>query len=98
MRNVAFGAALTTVLIVGWLAGELSYLAPYKVALFRLYGRVILGGILLLFLNLCAFYYGVARWLFLREAGRKLRHVDEQLRTRDGLDDDLRRHLVSTRP
>ena len=52
---------------------------------------------LLVFLNLCALYYGVGRWLFLRDAGRKLRHVDQQLRTPDGLHDDLRTPLASMR-
>lgn len=95
--NAAFGAALTTFLIVAWLAGELSFLAPFKGVLFHRHGLVITGSILLLFLNLCALYYGVARWLFLRDAGGKLRHVDEQIRTTDGLHDDLRPHLLSTR-
>ena len=95
--NAAFAAALTTFLAVAWLAGELSFLAPFKTVLFHRYGTVIVGGILLLFLNLCALYYGVARWLFLRDAGRKLRHVDEQIRTDDGLHDDLRPHLLSRR-
>ena len=95
--NAAFAAALTTFLAVAWLAGELSFLAPFKTVLFHRYGTVIVGGILLLFLNLCALYYGVGRWLFLRDAGRKLRHVDEQIRTDDGLHDDLRPHLLSRR-
>ena len=95
--NAAFAAALTTFLLVAWLAGELTFLAPFKTVLFHRHGSVIVGGILLLFLNLCALYYGFARWLFLRDAGRKLHHVDEQLRTGDGLHDDLRPHLVSTR-
>ena len=93
----AFAAALPTFLTVAWLAGELSFLAPFKTVLFHRYGTVIVGGILLLFLNLCALYYGIARWLFLRDAGRKLRHVDEQIRTDDGLHDDLRPHLLSRR-
>ena len=95
--NAAFAAALTTFLAVAWLSGELSVLAPFKTVLFHRYGTVIVGGIVLLFLNLCALYYGVARWLFLRDAGRKLRHVDEQIRTDDGLHDDLRPHLLSRR-
>jgi len=95
--NAAFAAALTTFLTVAWLAGALSFLAPFKTVLFHRYGTVIVGGILLLFLNLCALYYGVGRWLFLRDAGRKLRHVDEQIRTDDGLHDDLRPHLLSRR-
>src|SRR3954470_10927851 len=95
--NAAFAATLTTFLTVAWLAGELSFLTPFKTVLFHRHGLVIVGGILLLFLNLCALYYGIARWLFLRDAGRKLRHVDEQMRTDDGLHEELRPHLVSTR-
>ena len=89
IANTAFGAALTTFLIVAWLAGELSFLAPYKAALFRNYGTVIAGGVLQLFFNLCAGYYGLARWLFLRDTGRKLAHVDRQLIASEGVHQDL---------
>ena len=89
ITNTAFLAALTLFLLAAWLAGELSFLAPYKVALFRLYGTVIVGGALLVFLNLCAIYYGLARWLFLRETGRKLSHVDRQLIASEGVHEDL---------
>ena len=95
--NAAFAAALTTFLIVAWMAGELAFLAPFKSVLFQRHGSVIVGAVLLVFLNLCAVYYGIARWLFLRDAGRKLRHVDEQLRTDDSLHEELRPHLISTR-
>ena len=97
IANAAFVAALTTFLIVAWLAGELAFLAPFKAVLFHQHGWLIVGAILLLFLNLCALYYGIARWLFLRDTGRKLPHVDQQLRTDDGLHEELRPHLVSTR-
>ncbi len=93
IANTAFAAALTTFLIVGWLAGELSFLARYKVGLFREYGLVIGGAVLLLFLHLCALYYGIARWLFLRDAGRKLSHLDRQLGTPGGVHEELRAHL-----
>ena len=52
-----------------------------------------LGVITALFLNLCAIYYGVARWLFLRDTGRKLLHLDRQLATRDSALDDVRSYL-----
>ena len=89
MTNAAFLAALTTFLVVGWLATELSFLAPYKAGLFRLHGTFIVGAVLLLFFNLCAAYYGVARWLLVGDAGRKLRHLDHQLTTRDAILDEL---------
>ncbi len=89
IANTAFLAALTVFLLAAWLAGELSFLAPYKATLFRLHGTVIVGAVLLVFLNLCALYYGLARWLFLRETGRKLTHVDRQLITSEGVHQDL---------
>jgi hypothetical protein len=48
---------------------------------------------LTLFLNLTATYYSVARWLFLRDTGRKLLHIDRQLATDDAVLDDLRSYL-----
>jgi hypothetical protein len=93
IANVAFLAVLTIFLIAAWLAGELTFLAPYKGFLFRRHGVVIGVGALLLFLNLCAIYYSVARWLFLRDTGRKLLHLDRQLATRDSALDDVRPFL-----
>ncbi len=91
--NAAFLAGLTTFVLAAWLAAELSFLAPYRAALFRTYGLHILAGVVLVFVNLFGAYYAIARWLFLRDAGRKLTHIDRQLRTTSGLHDDLRRHF-----
>ena len=97
IANTAFLAALTTFLLAAWLAGELTFLAPYKTALFRMHGTFIAGMTLLLFLNLCAAYYVLARWFFLREMGRKLTHVDQQLIASDGVHEDLPPELWSAR-
>lgn len=95
MTNAAFLAALTVFVVVGELASELSFLAPFKAGLFRLHGTFVLGAVLVLFFNLCAAYYAVARWLLLGDAGRKLRHVDHQLTSRDAVLDDLGRDLTA---
>jgi len=97
MANTAFLAALTVFLLTGWLAGELRFLAPYKSALFHLHGTFIVSAGLIVFLNLCAGYYAVARWLFLRDTGRKLTHLDRQLLSDDGVHEDLPPRLWSTR-
>jgi hypothetical protein len=97
MANTAFLAALTVFLLAGWLAGELRFLAPYKSALFRLHGTLIVSVGVILFLNLCAGYYALARWLFLRDTGRKLTHLDRQLLSDDGVHEDLPPRLWSTR-
>jgi hypothetical protein len=93
MANAAFLAGLTTFVLVAWLAAELSFLAPYRAAIFRMYGAQILGGVVLVFVNLTAAFYLFSRWLFLRDAGRKLTHIDRQLRSSSGLHDDLRQRL-----
>lgn len=89
IANTALLSALTVFLLVAWLAGELSVLAPYKAALFRLHGILILSAVLLVFLHLCAAFYAIARWLFLRDTGRKLSHVDQQLIASDGVHQDV---------
>lgn len=93
IANAAFLAALTEFLFAGWLAGELRFLAPYKTILFREHTALIGGVALILFLNLTAIYYSVARWLFLRDTGRKLLHLDRQLASDDAVLDDLRSYL-----
>ena len=89
IANSAFLAGVTVFLLAGWLAGELRFLAPFKATLFHRHGWFIGGAALLLFFNLSAFYYSVARWLFLRDAGRKLLHLDRQLATSDAALEDI---------
>ena len=53
------------------------------------HGPVIGLSLLVVFFNLFGVYYSIARWLFLRDTGRKLLHLDRQLGTADGVLDDL---------
>jgi hypothetical protein len=97
IANAALLAALTLFLLAAWLAGELTFLAPYKAALFRLYGLFLAQMALLTFLNLCAAYYLFGRWVFLRETGRKLTHMDRDLIASEGVREDVPPELWSTR-
>lgn len=89
IANTAFLAAVTVFLIAGWLATELSFLAPYKATLFQRHGWLMGVVSLVLFFNLCALYYNAARLLFLRDSGSKLLHLDRQLGTADASIRDL---------
>ncbi|MGH9158553.1 MAG: hypothetical protein ACRD2X_00995 [Vicinamibacteraceae bacterium] len=93
IANTAFLAALTLFLLAAWLAGELRFLAPYKSVLFGRHGPLIGWTALLVFFNLCGIYYSLARWLFLRDAGRKLLHMDRQLATDEAALEDVRTYL-----
>ncbi len=93
IKNAAFLAALTEFLLAAWLAQEVAFLAGVKHALFRQHGVAIGLVALLVFLNLFSVFYAGARWLFLRDTGRKLQHLDHQLATPDAALDDLREGL-----
>ncbi len=93
IKNAAFLAALTEFLLAAWLAQEVVFLTAVKHALFRQHRLAIGLFALLVFLNLFSAYYACARWLFLRDTGRKLQHLDHQLATPDAAIDDLREGL-----
>jgi hypothetical protein len=62
-----------------WLMNELKFLIPYKYILLHQYGPVLLGCLAVVFLNLFAGIYVVQRKFFLKDTGRKLSHIDQQV-------------------
>ena len=94
IANSAFLAAMVVMLLAFFLVGQLSFLAPYKQVIVRQYLTVIVGALGVTFLNLFALFYLTARGLFLKETGRKLAHVEKQLRTGDTIVRDLSERLA----
>jgi len=93
VTNCAFLAAMVLFLLTAWLAGELTFLAHVKGPLFRLHGVGIGLLVLIVFFNLFGAFYAAARWLFQRDTGRKLQHLDRQLGTPDAALDDWKERL-----
>lgn len=89
IANSAFLAALILLLALFWVAGETTVLAPYRRLLFTEHGVTLGVFLLVLFVNLFAGCYALARLLFLRDTGVKLHHLDRQLATRDTVLADL---------
>jgi hypothetical protein len=94
IANSAFLAAMLVLLVLFWVMGELEFLVPYKHAILPGYLWVIVGSIVVLFLNIFALFYTATRWLFLKETGRKLAHVERQLQTPDTVVRDLSERLA----
>jgi hypothetical protein len=94
IANSAFLAAMVLMLVTFFVAGQLAFLAPYKPLIFLRYLPVIVGALGVLFVNLFALFYLAARGLFLKETGRKLAHVERQLRTGDTIVRDLSQRLA----
>jgi hypothetical protein len=62
-----------------WLMNELKFLIPYKHILLHQHGSLILGCLAVLFVNLFAGIYAAQRKFFLKDTGRKLSHIDQQV-------------------
>lgn len=94
IANSAFLAAMVVLLLLFWIMGQLDFLAAYKHAILPRYLWVIVGAVVVVFLNLFALFYTASRWLFLKETGRKLAHVERQLHTPDTVVRDLSERLA----
>jgi hypothetical protein len=94
IANSAFLAAMVVLLLLFWIMGQLQFLAPYKHAILPRYLWIIVGSVVVVFLNLFAVFYTATRRLFLKETGRKLAHVERQLQTPDAVVRDLSERLA----
>lgn len=76
-----------------YLLGACRFLIPYRDVLIRDYGREIAVFAGVLFLNLFAIAYQGSRILGLKDTGRKLRHLEKQVRSGDAVGGDLHGRL-----
>lgn len=91
--NVFFATTVIFLAIGFLLLQECTFLIPYRTLLIEKYGRSIALFSALLFFNLFALIYFVVRKLLLKETGRKLAHVEKQLRTGESISAELSRRL-----
>lgn len=67
--------------ILFWLMGELRFLIPYRSILYHQYGTALLVWLAIAFANVFAVVYALERKFLLKDTGRKLSHVDKQIRS-----------------
>ena len=93
---IANAVFVTTVLLLAlflWLLQECQFLIPYRSLLFGRYFGPIVVYAAALFCNLFAAVYLIGRKLFLKDTGRKLAHLEKQLRTGETISEELSRRL-----
>jgi hypothetical protein len=93
ITNIFFATTIIFLAIGFFLLQECSFLIPYRTLLLEKYGRQIAFFAALLFLNLFALMYLVVRKLLLKETGKKLAHMEKQLRTGESISEELSRRL-----
>lgn len=93
---IANAVFITTVIFLAlgiFLLQECQFLIPYRHVLFMDYGSALALFGAALFLNLFAAIYLINRQLFLKDTGRKLAHLEKQLRTGADPSDELSKRL-----
>ena len=93
IANALLLAVLIVLGAVLWVLGETTFLAPYRSVLLDRYGIAIALFLLVLLLNLTGLLYLAMRVLLLKDTGRKLAHLEKQLRSGSPIVQDLAAHL-----
>ncbi len=75
-----------------FLMDQCRFLIPYRQLLWSRYGENIAVFALVLFINLFAAFYAIGRKLFLKDTGRKLAHLEKELRS-GSISEELSRRL-----
>jgi hypothetical protein len=91
--NIFFATTIVFIAIGFFLLQECNFLIPYRSLLMEKYGHTIAVFAALLFLNLFALIYLLVRKIYLKDTGRKLAHVEKQIRTGESISDELSRRL-----
>lgn len=87
---------ITTLIFISiWivLLQECQFLIPYRHVLFTTYGNTLLVFAAVLFFNVFAVVYTLCRLFLLKDTGRKLAHLEKQLRTGSSLSEELHDRL-----
>jgi UPF0716 family protein affecting phage T7 exclusion len=93
IANALLAATAVVLATMFWLMQACAFLVPYRDLLLHEYGAAIGLSAAVLFLNLFAAFYAAGRWLFLKDTGEKLAHVEKQLRTGRSISEELSRLL-----
>jgi len=92
VTNVFFATTILFMALGFFLLEQCRFLIPYKALLIERYGTILLFAAVL-FVNIYAAVYFGVRKLLLKETGRKLAHVEKQLRTGQSVSEELTERL-----
>jgi hypothetical protein len=79
LANAIFLATLIFLALGFWLASQLRFLIPWRVLLLHSYLKEIAAYCALLFVNILGLTIWIERKFFLRDTGRKLKHLDQEI-------------------
>jgi len=93
VANAFFATTVIGMALALYLLQECQFLIPYRSLVVAKYGGVIALYAATLFVNLFAVIYAVTRKVFLKDTGKKLAHLEKQLRTGPSILEELSERL-----
>jgi hypothetical protein len=81
IANAVFVATLIFLALFFWTARELAFLSPWRSLILHTYLPSISLYCTLLFANILGLTIWIERKFFLRDTGRKLKHLDQEIHT-----------------
>jgi hypothetical protein len=93
LGNAVLATTVIFIALALFLMQECRYLIPYRHVLFIKYGTALAAFSVALFVNIFAAIYMLCRKLFLKDTGRKLAHLEKQLRTGESISEELSERL-----
>jgi len=79
LSNAVFVATLIFLALIVWLSGELRFLTPWRSLILHSYLKSIALYCAMLFANILGLAIWIERKFFLRDTGRKLKHLDQEI-------------------
>ncbi len=93
IANALFATTVIFLAIAFYVIQECTFLTPWRNQILTRYGITIAAYAMLLFLNLLGIVFSLSRRFFLKDTGRKLAHLERQLRSRQSISEELSRRI-----
>ena len=93
VANAFFATTVICMAVMLYVLQECQFLIPYRSLIIGKYGTVIALYTAALFVNLFALIYTVTRRVFLKDTGKKLAHLEKQLRVGPSISEELSERL-----
>jgi MFS-type transporter involved in bile tolerance (Atg22 family) len=93
LANAFFGSTVVFLAVAFYLLAETKFLIPYRQLILNRHAKTIAFFAALLFCNLLAGIFALSRRFFLKDTGRKLAHLEKQLRSRASISEELTQRI-----
>ncbi len=94
IANALFATTVIFLAILFFVIQECRFLTPWRNQIASRYGITIAVYALVFFVNILAIVFSISRRFFLKDTGRKLAHLERQLRSPQSISEELTQRIT----